>query len=54
MVSERTVAVNVPRVKVDLTKYVESCRFTFDDVLDEYADNTMVCACACVWMGMGG
>lgn len=32
----------MPRTKVDLTKYVESCRFSFDEVFDENADTAQV------------
>ncbi|KAJ2786513.1 hypothetical protein H4R21_007182, partial [Coemansia helicoidea] len=40
----RSLAVLEPKVKVDLTKYIEESRFTFDEVFDEHADNTQVYA----------
>lgn len=38
----RTVTINEPRVKVDLTKYVEQHQFVFDEVFDEGANNSDV------------
>ncbi|KAJ2439271.1 hypothetical protein GGF42_008010, partial [Coemansia sp. RSA 2424] len=38
----RSLAVLEPKVKVDLTKYIEESRFVFDDVFSEHATNTQV------------
>ncbi|KAJ2696450.1 Kinesin- protein 6, partial [Coemansia spiralis] len=38
----RSLAVMEPKVKVDMTKYIEESRFTFDEVFAENADNTQV------------
>ncbi|KAJ1847779.1 hypothetical protein LPJ73_004162, partial [Coemansia sp. RSA 2703] len=40
--SSRSLSVMEPKVKVDLTKYIEESRFIFDEVFDEHADNTQV------------
>eukprot|EP00898_Chlorokybus_atmophyticus_P005219 jgi/Chlat1/5699/Chrsp38S05547 len=40
--SNKSLFVNEPKVKVDLTKYTESHEFTFDDVLDETITNEEV------------
>ncbi|KAL0248631.1 hypothetical protein GEMRC1_003865 [Eukaryota sp. GEM-RC1] len=37
--SQNTVAVHEPKVKVDLTKYIERHRFVFDEVFDDDMDN---------------
>ena len=42
MMAEARLAVHEPRVKVDLTKYVEHHAFSFDDVLDEGVSNDAV------------
>ncbi|CAI2163866.1 11057_t:CDS:10 [Funneliformis geosporum] len=39
---QRTVHINEPKTKVDLTKYVEQHTFIFDDVFDSDANNEMV------------
>lgn len=39
---ESRLVVHEPRVKVDLTKYVEHHAFAFDDVLDERVSNDAV------------
>ncbi len=39
---ESRLVVHEPRMKVDLTKYVEHHVFTFDDVLDEAVSNDAV------------
>ncbi|KAJ2744973.1 hypothetical protein GGI20_002547 [Coemansia sp. BCRC 34301] len=38
----RSLAVLEPKVKVDLTKYIEESRFVFDEVFSEHATNTQV------------
>ncbi|KAJ2589435.1 hypothetical protein H4R99_007466 [Coemansia sp. RSA 1722] len=38
----RSLSVMEPKVKVDLTKYIEESRFVFDEVFDEHAENTQV------------
>ena len=40
--AEARLTVHEPRVKVDLTKYVEHHAFSFDDVLDEEVSNDAV------------
>ncbi|RHZ67230.1 hypothetical protein Glove_302g30 [Diversispora epigaea] len=40
--SQRTVLINEPKVKVDLTRYVEQHMFVFDDVFDSDASNEEV------------
>ncbi|KAJ1749616.1 hypothetical protein LPJ79_003600 [Coemansia sp. RSA 1821] len=40
--SNRSLSVMEPKVKVDLTKYIEESRFKFDEVFDEQASNTQV------------
>ena len=42
MMAEARLTVHEPRVKVDLTKYVEHHAFSFDDVLDEEVSNDAV------------
>ena len=42
MMAEARLTVHEPRVKVDLTKYVEHHAFAFDDVLDEEVSNDAV------------
>ncbi|KAJ2657247.1 hypothetical protein IWW48_004614 [Coemansia sp. RSA 1200] len=41
---QRSLSVMEPKVKVDMTKYIEESRFIFDEVFDENADNDMVYA----------
>ncbi|KAJ1727416.1 hypothetical protein LPJ61_004581 [Coemansia biformis] len=38
----RSLAVMEPKVKVDMTRYIEESRFSFDEVFGEHADNTQV------------
>ncbi|KAJ2718571.1 hypothetical protein GGI07_005691 [Coemansia sp. Benny D115] len=38
----RSLSVMEPKTKVDLTKYIEESRFTFDEVFDEHSNNTDV------------
>ncbi|KAJ2858722.1 hypothetical protein J3B02_000103 [Coemansia erecta] len=38
----RTLSVMEPKVKVDMTKYIEESRFVFDEVFDEHAENAHV------------
>ncbi|KAJ1809520.1 hypothetical protein LPJ77_001576, partial [Coemansia sp. RSA 2523] len=40
--SSRTLSVMEPKVKVDMTKYIEESRFKLDEVFGEQADNTQV------------
>jgi kinesin family protein 2/24 len=42
VMAEARLTVHEPRVKVDLTKYVEHHAFAFDDVLDENVSNDAV------------
>ena len=42
VMAEARLTVHEPRVKVDLTKYVEHHAFSFDDVLDEEVSNDAV------------
>jgi len=42
VMAEARLTVHEPRVKVDLTKYVEHHAFAFDDVLDEEVTNDAV------------
>ena len=42
VMAEARLTVHEPRVKVDLTKYVEHHAFAFDDVLDEEVSNDAV------------
>ena len=43
----RAVTIHEPKVKVDLTKYVESHRFCFDEVFDENGTNEEIYAATC-------
>ena len=43
----RAVTIHEPKVKVDLTKYVESHRFCFDEVFDEQGTNEEIYAATC-------
>ncbi|KAJ1823278.1 hypothetical protein LPJ56_003008, partial [Coemansia sp. RSA 2599] len=38
----RSLSVMEPKVKVDMTKYIEESRFVFDEVFDEHAENTHI------------
>lgn len=40
--SSRKLSVMEPKVKVDMTRYIEECRFVFDEVFDEKTDNAQV------------
>ncbi|KAJ2564849.1 hypothetical protein IW140_005608, partial [Coemansia sp. RSA 1813] len=41
---QRSLSVMEPKVKVDMTRYIEESRFSFDEVFDESADNVQVYA----------
>ncbi|KAJ1799022.1 hypothetical protein LPJ59_002113 [Coemansia sp. RSA 2399] len=41
---QRLLSVMEPKVKVDMTRYIEESRFSFDEVFDEDADNVQVYA----------
>ncbi|KAJ2800882.1 hypothetical protein H4R20_003895 [Coemansia guatemalensis] len=40
--STRSLSVMEPKVKLDMTKYIEESRFFFDEVFDENTDNTYI------------
>lgn len=44
---ETTLVIHEPKVKVDLTKYVECSEFIFDDVFNEEATNEKIYQTCC-------
>lgn len=42
IISSRSIQVNEPKVKVDLTKYIEKHQFVFDEVFDSESTNEQV------------
>ena len=45
--AEDIVTVHEPKIKVDLTKYIEKHHFRFDQVFDEDNDNEYIYRCTC-------